>query len=80
MSRTWRSPSRISVLPEMYVPCPDCEGKRFNKATLGVKYNGKTISEVLETSFDERKSSLQTMRHFRATLKVFSRLGWDIFH
>jgi excinuclease ABC subunit A len=43
----------MSFLPEMEVPCPVCEGKRYNSETLAVKYNGLTIADVLELTADE---------------------------
>ena len=39
----------------MYVSCPECEGRRFNQTTLDVKYRGKSIADVLEMSFEEAK-------------------------
>lgn len=43
----------MSFLPEMEVPCPVCEGKRYNSETLSVKYSGLTIADVLELTADE---------------------------
>ncbi len=40
-------------LPDVYVECPDCKGKRYNKETLQVKYNGKNISDVLNMNVEE---------------------------
>ena len=40
-------------LPDIYVPCEDCKGKRYNKETLEVKYKGKNIYDVLEMTVDE---------------------------
>lgn len=40
-------------LPDVYVPCPFCRGKRYNRETLQVKYKGKSISDVLEMSVEE---------------------------
>ena len=40
-------------LPDIYVPCPDCKGKRYNKETLQVKYKGKSISDVLNMTVSE---------------------------
>jgi excinuclease ABC subunit A len=43
----------MSFLPDVYVPCEVCRGKRFNKETLAVQYRGKNISEILEMTFAE---------------------------
>lgn len=40
-------------LPDVYAPCPECKGKRYNKETLQVKYKGKSISDVLEMTVEE---------------------------
>ena len=43
----------MHFLPDIYVPCEVCKGKRYNKETLEVKYKGKTISDVLEMTVEE---------------------------
>lgn len=43
----------MNFLPEIYVECPACHGKRYNRETLEVRYRGKSISEVLDMSFEE---------------------------
>lgn len=43
----------MNFLPEIYVECPVCHGKRYNRETLEVRYRGKSISEVLNMSFEE---------------------------
>lgn len=40
-------------LPDVYVPCPECKGKRYNRETLQVKFKGKTISDVLNMTVEE---------------------------
>ncbi len=40
-------------LPDVYVPCSECKGKRYNKETLQVKYKGKNISDVLDMTIEE---------------------------
>ncbi|MFD1739361.1 excinuclease ABC subunit UvrA [Bacillus salitolerans] len=43
----------MHFLPDVYVPCEVCHGKRYNRETLEVKYKGKSISEVLEMTVDD---------------------------
>lgn len=43
----------MHFLPDVYVPCEVCKGKRYNRETLEIKYKGKNISDVLEMSVDE---------------------------
>ena len=55
-------------LPDVYVPCEICRGKRYNRETLEVKYKGKSISEVLEMTIDE------ACDFFRPIPKIFRKL------
>jgi len=43
----------MHFLPDIYVPCEVCKGKRYNKETLEVKYKGKTIADVLDMTVEE---------------------------
>jgi excinuclease ABC subunit A len=43
----------MSFLPDVYVPCDVCRGKRFNNETLAIQYRGKNMSEILEMTFAE---------------------------
>ena len=65
---------RISMhfLPDVYVPCEECGGKRYNDETLQVTYKGKNIYDVLEMSVEEALeffSSLHKIKHKLQTLK-----------
>ncbi|MDO4568999.1 MAG: excinuclease ABC subunit UvrA [Planctomycetia bacterium] len=43
----------MNFLPDIYVACPECEGKRFNSQTLEIKYKGKSIADILKMKVDE---------------------------
>ena len=51
----------MHFLPDVYVPCEVCKGKRYNRETMEVKYKGKSISEVLEMTIEERLRVLQEL-------------------
>ncbi len=58
----------MNFMPDVYVECNVCNGKRYNKETLEVKYHGKNISEVLDMSVDE------AMEFFKDNPKILSPL------
>ncbi|MCV5958809.1 excinuclease ABC subunit UvrA, partial [Escherichia coli] len=46
----------MHFLPDVYVPCDVCKGKRYNRETLEVRYKGKTIDEVLEMTVEDART------------------------
>ena len=48
----------MHFLPDIYVPCDQCKGKRYNRETLEIKYKGKTIHEVLDMTIEEATTGL----------------------
>lgn len=52
----------MHFLPDIYVPCEVCKGKRYNRETLEIKYKGKSIHDVLEMTVEEALGFLKTCR------------------
>jgi len=52
----------MHFLPDVYVPCEICEGKRYNRETLEVRYKGKNIAEVLDMTVDEAVDFFQVVQ------------------
>lgn len=65
----------MSFLPDVYVTCEQCGGKRFNRETLEVKYGGKTISDVLEMTVAEAYEFFAKVPRLAAKLKTLVDVG-----
>ena len=68
---------RISMhfLPDVYVPCEECGGKRYNEETLQVTYKGKNIYDVLEMSVEEAIDFFASVPRIRHKLETLRDLG-----
>lgn len=68
---------RISMhfLPDVYVPCEECEGKRYNQETLEVTYKGKNIYDVLEMSIEEAIEFFSAIPKIKHRLKTLEDVG-----
>ncbi len=62
-------------LPDVYVQCSECKGKRFNKETLSVEYKGKNISEVLEMIVEEALNFFKNIPGLFQKLKTLNDVG-----
>ena len=65
----------MHFLPDVYVTCEVCKGKRYNRETLEVKYKGRTISEVLEMSVDEALEFFQNIPVIKRHMQTLSDVG-----
>ncbi len=65
----------MHFLPDVYVPCDVCEGKRYNKETLEVKFKGKNIYEVLEMRVSEAYDFFESVPKIRAKLQMLIDVG-----
>jgi excinuclease ABC subunit A len=62
-------------LPDVFVQCPECKGKRFNKETLEVEYKGKNIAEVLEMTVEEAMEFFKNIPGLYQKLKTLFDVG-----
>jgi len=65
----------MNFLPDVYVHCETCNGKRFNRETLEVRYKGKSISDVLEMTIDEATDFFQPIPKIFAKVKTLQDVG-----
>ena len=65
----------MNFLPDVYVPCEVCKGKRYNRETLEVRYKGKNIYEVLEMTVDEALPFFENIPKIYARLKTLYDVG-----
>ncbi|MGA8097831.1 MAG: hypothetical protein WB810_04125, partial [Candidatus Cybelea sp.] len=65
----------MHFLPDVYVPCEVCKGKRYNAQTLEIKYRGKTISDVLEMRVDEASEFFSSIPRVRGKLSTICDVG-----
>ena len=65
----------MNFLPDVYVECETCNGKRFNRETLEIRYKGKSISDVLEMTIDEAVSFFELIPKIYRKLKTIQDVG-----
>ncbi len=65
----------MHFLPDVYVTCEVCKGRRYNRETLEVKYKGRTISDVLEMSVDEAVEFFQNIPPIKRHMQTLSDVG-----
>lgn len=65
----------MNFLPDVYVKCKSCNGNRYNRETLQVKYKGKNISEVLNMTVSQALEFFDAIPHIRQKLKAIEEVG-----
>ena len=65
----------MHFLPDVYVPCEVCKGKRYNRETLQVKYKGKTISDILDMTVEEGLEFFQNLPKLKRKLQTLYDVG-----
>ena len=65
----------MQFLPDVYVPCEECKGKRYNRETLEIKFRGKSISEALDMTVEEALEFFQNIPRIRNKLETLNAVG-----
>ena len=65
----------MQFLPDVYVTCDECKGKRYNSETLSIKYRGKTISDVLNMTVDEALEFFENISIIEKKLQTLKDVG-----
>ncbi|HEY7075264.1 MAG TPA: excinuclease ABC subunit UvrA, partial [Solirubrobacteraceae bacterium] len=67
----------MHFLPDVYVPCEQCHGKRYNKETLDIRFKGRTIADVLEMPIEEAVEFFAHIPKIRRRLQTLHDVGLD---
>ncbi len=70
----------MHFLPDVYVTCDVCKGKRYDRETLEVKYREKSIADVLDLTVEEAKELFKAVPSIREKLATLARVGLDYIH
>ncbi len=65
----------MQFLPDVYVPCEECKGKRYNRETLQIKFRGKSIADILDMPVEEALEFFQNIPRIRSRLETLSSVG-----
>jgi len=65
----------MNFLPDVYIMCPDCGGKRYNRETLEVKYKGRSINDVLEMTIDDAVEFFKGIPSIHHKIKTLHDVG-----
>ncbi len=70
----------MNFLPDVYVECEHCHGKRFNRETLEVAYKGKSIADVLDMTVDEAYVFFESIPVIKSRLELLQKVGLGYIH
>ena len=70
----------MNFLPDVYVTCEVCKGKRYNPETLSIEYKGKTIADVLDMTVSEAREFFQAIPSIKNKLKTLEDVGLGYIH
>ena len=70
----------MNFLPDVQVPCEECNGRRYNRETLEVRYRGKSISDVLDMSIEEAVAFFEAIPAIYRKIKTLNDVGLAILN
>ncbi|RKX30167.1 MAG: excinuclease ABC subunit UvrA [Candidatus Zixiibacteriota bacterium] len=70
----------MHFLPDVYVPCEICKGKRFNRETLEVTYKGKNIADILDMTVEEALTFFENFPRIKRKLMTLMKVGLGYIH
>jgi excinuclease ABC subunit A len=70
----------MHFLPDIYVQCDVCKGKRYNRETLEIAYRGKSIADVLDMTIEEASEFFKAVPGLRDKMETLKRVGLDYIH
>ncbi len=70
----------MHFLPDVYVTCPDCHGKRYNPEALDIHYRGKSIADVLEMTVEEAREFFKSLPYLKNRLQTLTDVGLGYIH
>ena len=70
----------MHFLPDVYVTCDICKGKRYNRETLEVTFRGKSIADILDMTVEEALNFFKAVPRIRNILQTLHRVGLDYIH
>jgi excinuclease ABC subunit A len=70
----------MHFLPDVYVQCDECKGKRYNRETLEIRYKDKTIADVLDLTVEEGAAFFKAVPSIRTKLETLNQVGLTYIH
>ena len=70
----------MHFLPDVFVECDECRGKRYNRDTLAIKFKGKSIADILAMTVEEAVEFFHALPSLRKKVEVLSRVGLGYIH
>ncbi|MDX2192560.1 MAG: excinuclease ABC subunit UvrA [Gemmatimonadales bacterium] len=70
----------MHFLPDVYVPCEVCKGRRYNRETLEVRYKGKSIADVLDLTVEDALGFFEAQRRIAERLELLNDVGLGYIH